>query len=344
MHTEKQTAVLLDEPSYLRLHRIEELANRAAKLEGMLASCSICPLDCKVNRLNDEIACCYSGGLPIVSSYCAHYGEEPGLVGTHGVGNIFFGNCNLRCVYCQNHEISQNHHVERKNEISHERLAEMMLELQAKGCHSIGLVSPTHFVPQIVRSLVIAADSGLNLPLIYNTNSYDSVDVLKLLDGIIDIYLPDLKYSSDEAGWLYSKVPRYVDVSRAAVKEMHRQMCSNLILKEDGLVRRGLIIRHLILPNELAGSEETLTWICHNLGSDVTLSIMAQYYPTHKAVYTDLLNRKIYAGEYKRVLNLVERLGMENGWAQDWEQASESYRPEFQDRMEPFKGRQQNSV
>ncbi len=343
MHTGKQTAVLLDEPSYLRLHRSGELTQRAAMLEGRLASCDICPLDCKVNRLNDEIARCYSGHFPIVSSYCAHYGEEPGLVGTNGVGNIFFGNCNLRCVYCQNHEISQNCRVERRNEISNERLAGMMLELQAKGCHSIGLVSPTHFVPQIIQSLVIAADSGLNLPLIYNTNTYDSVDVLKLLDGVIDIYLPDLKYSSDEAGWLYSKVPRYVDLSRAAVKEMHRQVGSNLIMDEDGLVRRGLIIRHLILPNDLAGSEETLTWIRDNLGNDVTLSIMAQYYPTHKAVHSDLLSRKIYAGEYERVLHLLEQLGMENGWVQDWEQASEYYRPEFQDRSEPFKGRQQNS-
>jgi putative pyruvate formate lyase activating enzyme len=344
MLTEKLTAVLLDEPSYLRLHRTGELTRRAAMLEEMLAWCNLCPLDCKVNRLHDEIARCYSGHLPIVSSYCAHYGEEPGLVGTNGVGNIFFGNCNLRCVYCQNHEISQNHRVERRNEISHERLAEIMLELQARGCHSIGFVSPTHFVPQIVRSLLHAVDLDLNLPLIYNTNAYDSVDVLRLLDGIIDIYLPDLKYSSDEAGWLYSKVPRYVDVSRAALKEMHRQVGSNLIMDEDGLVRRGLIIRHLILPNDLAGSEETLTWIRDNLGNEVTLSIMAQYYPTHKAIHFDLLNRKIYAGEYERVLHLLEQLGMENGWAQDWEQASEYYRPEFQDRSEPFKGRQQNSV
>jgi putative pyruvate formate lyase activating enzyme len=344
MHTEKQTTVLLDEPSYLRLHRTGELTRRAAKLEETLASCNICPLDCKVDRLNDEIARCYSGHLPILSSYCAHYGEEPGLVGTRGVGNIFFGNCHLRCVYCQNYEISQNYRVERRNEVSYERLAEIMLELQASGCHSIGFVSPTHFVPQIVRSLLLAADSGLILPLIYNTNAYDSVDVLRLLDGIIDIYLPDLKYSTDEAGWLYSKVPRYVDVSRAAVKEMHRQVGSDLIMDDDGLVRRGLIIRHLILPNDFAGSEETLTWIRDNLGTDVTLSVMAQYYPTHKAAYTDLLNRKIYPGEYQRVLNLLERLGMENGWAQDWEQASEYYRPEFQNRIEPFKGRQQNST
>jgi putative pyruvate formate lyase activating enzyme len=339
---ETQTSVLLKEPGYLRLSRSGKLAERAAKLEAMLTPCTICPLDCRVDRMNDEIARCYSGRLPIVSTYCSHYGEEPALVGTDGVGNIFFGNCNLRCVYCQNHEISQNHRIEMKNAVTHERLAEIMLELQAKGCHSIGLVSPTHFVPQIVRSLVIAADAGLNLPLIYNTNAYDSIEVLKLLDGIIDIYLPDLKYSSDEAGWHYSRVPRYVEVSRTAAKEMHRQVGSEIVIDEEGLIRRGLIIRHLILPNDLAGSEETLRWIRDNFGKNVTLSIMAQYYPTHKVFHTELLNRKIYVGEYERVLRLLERLELENGWAQEWQQASEYYRPEFQDRAEPFKGREQN--
>jgi putative pyruvate formate lyase activating enzyme len=330
------------EPGYIKLHRSGELERRADQLEAMLASCNICPLDCRVNRLEDEIARCYSGRLPIVSAYCAHFGEEPGLVGTNGVGNIFFGNCNLRCVYCQNYEISQNHRIERRNEVSVERLAEMMLELQAKGCHNIGFVSPTHFVPQIVKSLVIAVEQGLRLPLIYNTNAYDSVGVLRLLDGVIDIYLPDLKYSTDEAGWLYSKVPNYVNVSRAALKEMHRQVGGELVKDEDGLIRRGLIIRHLILPNDLAGSEETLRWVHDELGKDVTLSVMAQYYPTNKAVHVELLNRKIYAGEYQRVLRLMDRLGMQNGWAQEWERASEYYRPEFEDRVEPFKGRQAN--
>lgn len=330
------------EPSYIRLNRSGELSERAANLEAMLASCNICPLDCKVNRLNDEIARCYSGRLPIVSAYCVHLGEEPGLVGTNGVGNIFFGNCNLRCVYCQNFEISQNRKIEKRNEVSFERLAEMMLELQAKGCHNIGFASPTHFVPQIIRALVIAAEAGLHLPLIYNTNAYDSAEVLKLLDGIIDIYLPDLKYSTEDAGYLYSKVKNYPTVARAAIKEMHRQVGGKLVIGEDGIIHRGLIIRHLILPNDLAGSEESLRWIRNELGKDVALSVMAQYHPTNKAVYTELLNRKIYAGEYTRVLKTLERLGLENGWAQEWEKASEYYRPEFEDRAEPFKGRQAN--
>jgi len=324
------------------LYRSGKLAERAEKLEAMLAACSICPLDCRVNRLRDEIARCYSGYRPIVSAYCPHYGEEPGLVGTNGVGNIFFGNCNLRCVYCQNYEISQNHKVERRNEVTFERLAEIMLELQSKGCHSIGLVSPTHFVPQIVKALVLAVEQGLHLPLIYNTNAYDSVEVLRLLDGIIDIYLPDLKYSHDETGYRYSMVKNYPSTARAAIKEMHRQVGSKLVIGDDGVIKRGLIIRHLILPNDLAGSEESLRWTKEELGSEVTLSVMAQYYPTNKATSSELLNRKIYAGEYERVMRLAERLGFENGWAQEWEKASEYYRPEFRDRAAPFKGQQSN--
>lgn len=329
-------------PSYMRLYESGELQQRAERLEAMLSSCNICPHECRNNRLKNEIARCYSGYLPIVSAYAAHFGEEPGLVGTHGVGNIFFGSCNLRCVYCQNYEISQRWREERKHEVSFERLAQMMIELQEKGCHSIGLVSPTHFVPQIVKSLVIAVEKGLRLPLVYNTNAYDSVEVLRMLDGIIDIYLPDLKYAFEEDGWKYSKVPHYPQVARAAIQEMHRQVGSELVCGEDGLVRRGLIIRHLILPNGIAGSEESLRWVKDTLGSDVTLSIMAQYYPTHKATEIDLLNRKIHAGEYLRVLGLLDKFELNNGWAQEWEQASEYYRPEFQDRAQPFAGGSDN--
>lgn len=329
-------------PCYRKLHETGKLLQRVEILERLLAACNICPHDCSNNRLNNEIARCYSGYLPVVSAYCPHFGEEPALVGTHGVGNIFFGNCNLRCVYCQNYEISQNWKVERRNEVSFERLAGIMLELQEKGCHAIGLVSPTHFVPQIVKSLLIAVEGGLMLPLIYNTNAYDSVEVLRLLDGVIDIYLPDLKYSRHEDGWKYSMVPRYPEYAHAAIKEMHRQVGTELVVGDDGLVKRGLIIRHLILPNDIAGSEESLRWIAEELGRNVTLSIMAQYYPAHKANEMELVNRKIYAGEYMRALRLLDTLGMEHGWAQDWDQASEYYQPEFKDREEPFKGRQSN--
>src|SRR2546430_1470854 len=213
----------MNKPTYLHLLESGELGRRVEALEALLERCTVCPRDCLNNRLRDEIAACYSGRLPIVSSYTAHFGEEPALVGTRGAGNIFFGNCNLRCVYCQNYQISQTHKEQRKNEITHERLAEIMLELQASGCHNINFVSPTHFAPQMARSILLAAERGLNLPIVYNTNAYDSVEVLKLLDGIIDVYLPDLKYAEDEAGFLYSKVRGYVSVSRAALKEMWRQ-------------------------------------------------------------------------------------------------------------------------
>jgi putative pyruvate formate lyase activating enzyme len=330
-------------PSYIALQRSGELRRRVEALEKMLAPCSICPHDCRNNRLNDEIARCYSGYLPIVSAYSQHFGEEPALVGTHGVGNIFFGNCNLRCVYCQNFLISQNAREERKNQVSFERLAEIMLELQAKGCHEIGFVSPTHFVPQIVRSVEIAAGQGLSLPLIYNTNAYDSVDVLQLLDGIIDIYLPDLKYSDEEMGYQYSKVRDYPKHARAAIQEMHRQVGSTLVLGDDGLVKRGLIIRHLVLPNDIAGSKDALRWVQSHLGPRTVLSIMSQYFPTHRAATMPLLDRKIRHGEYEGVLALLDTLGMVHGWAQEYE-ASEYYRPEFEDRDRPFKGQAENNA
>jgi putative pyruvate formate lyase activating enzyme len=329
-------------PSYLRLYQSGELSRRSAALEAMLAACSICPHDCGNNRLNGEIARCYSGYLPIVSSYAPHFGEEPALVGTHGVGNIFFGNCNLRCVYCQNFAISQNHREERGNEVSIERLAEMMLELQAKGCHEIGLVSPTHFVPQVVRAVEIAAGRGLTLPLIYNTNAYDAVPVLRLLDGIVDIYLPDLKYSDDEMGYQYSRIREYPRHAKAAIQEMHRQVGGGLLIGRDGLIKRGLIIRHLVLPNDIAGSKDALGWVRSSLGTDTTLSVMAQYFPTHKALTTPLLDRKIRQGEYENVLAVLDALALEHGWAQEYE-ASEYYKPEFDDRARPFKGGAENS-
>jgi putative pyruvate formate lyase activating enzyme len=302
----------------------------------MLSSCNICPLDCRVNRKQGEIARCYSRYLPIVSSYCPHFGEEPPLVGTNGAGNIFFGNCNLRCVYCQNHQISQNHKIEIGHEVAFERLAEIMMELQAKGCSNIGLVSPTHFVPQIFRSLYIAIEKGLNLPLVYNTNAFDSVEILRLLDGVVDIYLPDLKYSYDADGYNYSKVREYPKFARLAVGEMHRQVGSELVMGDDGLLKRGLLIRHLVLPNDIAGSEETLRWISEELGKDVALSIMSQYYPTNKAESIALLNRHIRESEYERVIALLDKFSIENGWMQNFE-SKDNYMPDFTNRAEPFK-------
>jgi len=323
-------------PSYVYLYETGELEKRVELLDSMLKSCSICPLVCGVNRKAGEIARCYSRYLPIVSSYTPHFGEEPPLTGTKGAGNIFFGNCNLRCVYCQNYQISQNYKEEIKNEVTFDRLADIMLELQEQGCHNIGLVSPTHFVPQIVKAIYIATGRGLRLPIVYNTNAYDSVDVLRLLDGIIDIYLPDLKYSDEAIGYQYSKVRSYPQIAKAAIKEMHRQVGNKLVFDDDGLLKRGLIIRHLVLPNDIAGSEETLKWIADELGNDITVSIMSQYYPTNKAGSIALLSRQIRESEYEKVLELVDKFGFKNGWIQEYE-SQEHYRPDFSDRVAPFK-------
>src|SRR5467141_233717 len=271
------------EASYLRLLRTGELHRRVDALEALLERCTVCPRDCLNNRLQGEVAACYSGRLPIVSSYTPHFGEEPPLVGTRGGGNIFFGNCNLRCVYCQNYQISQTHKEQIRNEVTHERLAEMMLELQARGCHNINFVSPTHFAPQMAQAILIAAERGLRLPIVYNTNAYDSVEVLRLLDGIVDVYLPDLKYAENEAGYLYSKVKSYKDCARLAIAEMYRQMSEKLVFGEDGLLQRGLIIRLLVLPNDLAGVRESLQWIKEQLSPRVAISLMAQYYATNQA-------------------------------------------------------------
>lgn len=290
--------------------------------------------------MNDEIAACYSGRLPIVSSYTAHFGEEPVLSGTNGAGNIFFGNCNLRCVYCQNYQISQTWKEQKKNEISHERLAEMMLELQERGCHNIGFVSPTHFVPQMARAILVAAENGLRLPIVYNTNAYDSVEVLRLLDGIVDIYLPDLKYAENDAGFQFSKVRGYKDFARKAIKEMFRQTGENLIYGEDSLLKRGLVIRLLVLPNDLAGIEENLRWIRNELSPKVAVSLMAQYYATNKAATDEryiLLARRVSEREWFSAIEILEELGMEEGFMQEYESASHYYRPDFTDAKKPFK-------
>jgi putative pyruvate formate lyase activating enzyme len=327
------------EPSYIKLLESGELAERAAQLMDMLARCRICPRDCDVNRLQNEVAACYSGLLPIVSSSTPHFGEEPALSGTRGAGNVFLGLCNLRCVYCQNYQISQTFKEQRRNEISFEELAEVFLDLQRRGCHNINWVSPTHFAPQLVRALLIAARRGLRLPIVYNTNAYDSVEVLRLLDGIVDIYLPDLKYADSEAGREYSKVADYTLHARAAIKEMYGQTGDRLIYDKDGLLRRGLVIRLLVLPNDIAGIGESLQWIRDELSPRVAVSLMAQYFPTNKVGLDRylLISRKIRLGEWMKSVEQMEALGMEEGWLQDFESAAEYYRPDFGDQEKPFK-------
>ena len=328
------------EPCYLRLMQTGELRHRVEALEALLERCTVCPLDCGNNRMKDELARCYSGRLPIVSSYTAHFGEEPPLVGTRGAGNIFFGNCNLRCVYCQNYQISQTHKEQIKNEVTHERLAEMMLELQARGCHNINFVSPTHFAPQMARAILIAAGKGLRLPIVYNTNAYDSVDVLKLLDGIVDVYLPDLKYAGDTEGFVYSKVRSYALVSRAAIAEMFRQTGDELVYGKEDLLKRGLVIRLLVLPNDVGGLRESLQWIREELSPRVAVSLMAQYYPTNVAGtnqrYT-LLSRRLRETEWLRAVSALDEMGLQEGWMQDYDGAAFYYRPDFNDSETPFR-------
>ncbi|MGI9106269.1 MAG: radical SAM protein [Pyrinomonadaceae bacterium] len=327
-------------PSYLALLETGELRARVEALETLLARCTVCPRDCLNNRLADELAACYSGRLPIVSSYTPHFGEEPALTGTRGAGNIFFGNCNLRCVYCQNYQISQTHRAQLVNEVTHERLAQMMLELQTRGCHNINFVSPTHFAPQLARSVLIAAEAGLRLPIVYNTNAYDSVEVLRLLEGIVDVYLPDLKYADSADGYTYSKVRDYTEHARRALAEMFRQTGDALVFDDDGSLRRGLVIRLLVLPNDLAGIRESLRWIKDELSPRVAISLMAQYYATNRAAtderYT-LLSRRITETEWMRAVSALEALGMEEGWMQEYDTASHYYRPDFTDSERPFK-------
>jgi putative pyruvate formate lyase activating enzyme len=334
-------------PSYVRLLESGQLRARAEALDARLASCDLCPWLCRVDRRAGETRVCVSGYLPIVAACAPHFGEEPALSGAHlgkagakGTGNVFLGRCNLRCVYCQNWQISQELRSEAGfGEVTCERLAEMLLDLEARGCHNIGFVSPTHFVPQIVRSVAIAAGRGLRLPLVYNTNAYDSVEVLRLVDGVFDIYLPDLRYSEEGVALEYSRAPDYVRHARAAITEMYRQVGDRLEVDERGIAQRGLIIRLLILPNELAGLRDTLRWIRDTLSPRVTLSVMSQYYPAHKASggAFPLLGRKIRPGEYARVLEWLEEFGFENGWIQPLEAgAADYYRPDFTDTSLPF--------
>lgn len=321
-------------PSYKKISA-EEFEKRLIRAEEILKSCTSCPHDCLVDRALGELGTCQSGDQPIVSSYTLHFGEEPVLSGTNGAGNIFFGNCNLRCDYCQNFEISQRPAVEKLNEVSVERLAEIMLELQNKNCHNIGLVSPTHFAVPILKSIMIASERGLSIPIIYNSNGYDSVEVLKLYKDVVDIYLPDFKYGNNDYGRRYSKAPDYFDKAKLAIKEMYQQVGSQLVY-ENEVVVRGLIIRHLVLPNGLAETEEVFKFISRELDPKIHISVMAQYYPTNRASKNILLNRKITETEYDRVLELLEKYGLENGWVQDME-SNDFYRPAFnEDRTDPF--------
>jgi len=332
-----ETHMACIEPGYIELYHSGELGRRARALESRLAFCDICPRECHVNRLENEPGFCNSGRLPIVSAVCAHQGEEPVISGSRGSGTVFFGNCNMRCVYCQNYQISQNWKKQKSNEMDCHTLAERLLYLQDElGCHNINFVSPSHFVPQLVRAILEAVPMGLRIPLVYNTNAYDTVASLKELEGIINIYLPDLRYASDYWAMKLSHTKDYVVRARQAIREMYRQV-GNVML-DDGLARQGLIVRHLILPNGLAGSDESLSWLAQELSPNITVSIMSQYFPARQVPKGPLLSRKISIAEHETVVNLLSTLGMENGWVQEMG-ASESYVPDFEREGHPFSNR-----
>lgn len=297
-------------PCYLTLHECGELEARIAQLRGVLESCTLCPRQCGVNRAQDERGICRAGKDLEISSAFAHFGEEAPLVGRHGSGTIFLTHCNLRCVFCQNYDIS---HLGEGETISSLGLAKCMVALQKHGCHNINFVTPTHFVPQIVSALPAAIEMGLQVPLVYNCGGYESLSVLKLLEGIIDIYMPDAKFADSEVATKYCKAPEYPEVVKAVLKEMHRQV-GVLAINREGIAERGVLIRHLVMPEGLAGTEELMMFISRELSPDSYVNVMAQYHPQYKASHYPELNRRITASEFLSALAAARRSGLHRGF------------------------------
>jgi putative pyruvate formate lyase activating enzyme len=298
-------------PGYLNIKE-EEFDRRIEKAYRLLSSCEVCPHKCRVNRLKGERGFCRSTEEMMISSYNTHFGEEPPLVGNFGSGTIFFANCNLRCVYCQNYPISQ---LGNGNKVTLQELANIMLALQKRKCHNINLVTPTHFLPQILKSLKLAIKMGLCIPIVYNTSGYDSVTTLKLLDSVVDIYLPDARYADNEIAVKYSSASDYFEIMREALKEMYRQV-GDLALDQIGVARSGLIVRHLILPEGLSGTRKIMHFIAREISPHTYISLMAQYFPAYQAGQFPPLSRRIEKEEYKEALQAFKEEGLENGWFQ----------------------------
>jgi putative pyruvate formate lyase activating enzyme len=299
-------------PSYLKLQG-SILSERVKLAYQRLGSCDICPRLCQVDRLQNKSGFCHAGLAPEISSFNAHFGEEPAISGTAGSGTIFFTNCNLRCVFCQNYPISQ---FGNGTAVSVEELSRIMLFLQSKNCHNVNLVTGTIYVPQVLAALEKAIAQGFHLPLVYNCGGNESLETLRLLDGIIDIYLPDAKYSDNTMAEKYSQAPRYKEINQAALLEMHRQV-GDLQLDENGIAVRGLIIRHLVLPENIAGSIPLLEFIANKISRQTYLSIMSQYTPRHQACGIPELNRTVTKKEYGSVLEKLKQLNLGNGWIQE---------------------------
>ncbi len=305
------SASQLFRPSYLNLPQAE-LRRRTERAVAALAECKACPRDCGVNRLEDKWAACKTGRLAVVGSYFPHFGEEDCLRGWKGSGTIFFSHCNLRCVFCQNYDISQAVRPGKATPgSSTEQIADMMLELQQRGCHNINFVTPEHVVPQVIEAVVKAIEGGLHLPIVYNTSAYDSLESIELMDGIVDIYMPDFKYWSAERSRTYMKAENYPEAARAAVRAMHRQV-GQLVLDEDGLAKRGIILRHLVMPGCLTETRSILEWIAAELGPDTYVNLMDQYHPAGKVSaqrYAEI-NRGLTSAEFLEAQRIAQELGL----------------------------------
>lgn len=301
--------------NYIDLYNSGELLLRVQSAYARLESCDLCPHDCGVNRLKGETGICRSGAKPKIASANLHRGEEPPISGTKGSGTIFFSGCSLKCRFCQNFPIS---HLGNGMEISCRELAARMLKLQKLRAHNINFVTPTHFLPQILAAIRLAIPQGFSLPLVWNSSGYEKIDALKLLDGVIDIYLPDMKYAADSDAQEISSAPGYVDINRQAVLEMFRQT-GQLQLDDNGIALKGLIIRHLVLPADKAGSSATLRWIAENIGIDTHIALMSQYFPAGEAAHSAGINRPLNQEEYAAATTALEENGLENGWVQELE-------------------------
>jgi putative pyruvate formate lyase activating enzyme len=292
-------------PAYLLLPS-GALSDKVREAEETLRKCTLCPRECRVDRTTGEMGFCRTGDNPFISSYGAHFGEEKPLVGRSGSGTIFMGNCNLGCIFCQNYSIS---HLGEGIVMSFEKLADVMLSLQNEGCHNINFVTPTHQMPMLLRSLLIASEKGLRLPIIYNCGGYESLHAIQLLEGVVDIYMPDFKYADPAMAKKYSQAENYPEVVKAALKEMHRQV-GDLLTDKRGIAMRGLLVRHLVLPEGIAGTAQMVKFIAHEISKNTYINIMDQYHPCFKAFDQPPLNRRISAKEYTEAVNLAINAGL----------------------------------
>lgn len=294
------------EPSYLRLYREGKLKDRIDRAAELMRDCSLCPRKCHVDRLSGEIGFCRTGEKARVASLHAHFGEESPLVGTGGSGTIFFRSCNLLCYFCQNYDIS---HDAEGGEVEPEDLADMMLSLQRRGCHNINFVTPSHVVPQILQGLFIAIERGLKVPLVYNTGGYDEVETLKILEDVFDIYMPDFKFWEERWSEKFCKAPNYREIAAAAIKEMHRQV-GDLLIDESGIAEKGLLVRHLVMPNDVSNTKEVMTFLADKISEDTYVNVMDQYHPCGKATLDPAINRRLTRKEYVEAVRLTKEAGL----------------------------------